>query len=54
MIAVHSAAPAITANNTAKPPAFTSGPNSHTAIELIPKEMARRMPATRERNRSST
>ena len=37
-----------------KPIVFTIGPSSHTASELIPNATVSRMPATRERSRSST
>jgi len=33
---------------------LTAGPNAQTAIELTPKETARRMPLTRDRMLSST
>ena len=46
--------PAMARSSVAKPDAFTAGPSTYTAIELTPKDTASRMPATRERIRSST
>ena len=50
----HSAMTARSASRKSKPRAFTTGPSSHTASALMPNAIARRMPATRERMRSST
>ena len=44
----------ITSISVLKPPALTTGPSSQTASELMPIDTVSRMPATRERMRSST
>ncbi len=54
MAVVHSAMQAIASSSVLKPPALTTGPSSHTASELMPIDTVSRMPATRERMRSST
>ncbi len=54
MAAVSSDSPASTINRLPKPAAFTTGPSAHTARELMPTDTVSRMPATRERMRSST
>src|SRR5215468_4138374 len=51
---VKAAMPAVTVSSAPKPAAFTVGPSTYTASELTPNDTARRMPATRERIRSST
>ena len=54
MAAVAMAMHAIANINAPKPAALTTGPSSHTASELMPNDTVSRMPATRERMRSST
>ena len=46
--------PVIIMNKLENPPAFTKGPNNQTAIELILKDTARRIPITLERIESLT
>src|SRR6266511_712299 len=45
---------AITSRSVVNPDAFTAGPSRYTASELTPNDTVSRMPATRERSRSST
>ncbi|CFL93627.1 Uncharacterised protein [Bordetella pertussis] len=54
MVAVQAAMTAMPANRLPKPACLTTGPSSHTASELTPNDTVSRMPATRERLRSST
>ena len=51
---VKAAVTAMQRSNVEKPPAFTTGPSSHTAPALTPSETVKRMPLTRERWLSST
>ncbi len=51
---VRVANPAMTRRSVVKPAAFTVGPSRYTASELTPNDTASRVPATRERIRSST
>ena len=48
------AIPAMIHSSVANPTLFTMGPSYHTAAELKPNATVSRMPATRERSRSST
>lgn len=44
----------ITHSKVVNPACLTIGPINHTAIELAPRETAKRMPETRDRMASST